>query len=107
MNLSLIYICIIFQVDIVFEMEDESFYSALTTLIQTSKRPIVLTLGSTEERVLTQIQDKIKSYFDIFYFLSPDQSIACKFSICIYTWNGFLCFDCHFLTQAAICGVCV
>ncbi|XP_046437052.1 uncharacterized protein LOC124188452 [Daphnia pulex] len=73
------------DVDIVFEMEDESFYNALTTLIQTSKRPIVLTLGSTEERALTQIQDKIKSYFDIFYFLSPDQSTACGYlwSVCL------------------------
>jgi hypothetical protein len=71
-------------------MEDESFYNALTTLIQTSKRPIVLTLGSTEERALTQIQDKIKSYFDIFYFLSPDQSTACKFSILKRFRNGFL-----------------
>lgn len=73
------------DVDIVFESEDESFYNALTTLIQTSKRPIVLTLGSTEERALTLIQDKIKSYFDIVYFLSPDPATACGYlwSVCL------------------------
>ena len=66
------------QVDIVFETEDESFYSALTTLINTTKRPIILTLGAKEERVLLAIKERIKTCFDVIHFDSPDLLATCN-----------------------------
>ena len=67
------------QVDIVFESEDESFYAALSTLILTSKRPVIMTLGSTDARALDVMQDKIKSQFTVVEFNSPDLSTACNY----------------------------
>lgn len=84
--------CFSFQVDIVFEAEDESFYGALTTLIQTSKRPIVMTLGTTQERALTLVQDKIKSFFDVILFTSPEIPTTCKncvFLLFLRFWKPF------------------
>jgi len=74
-------------VDIVFESEDESadpssdsgFYSALTTLLQTSKRPVIMTLSNIEERALLTIQDKVKSYFEVVDLISPDLPSVCKY----------------------------
>lgn len=72
------------KVDIVFESEDECFYGALTTLIQTSKRPVIMTLGSVEERALSQIQEKVKGDFDVLAFDSPESSSVCKLLFSYY-----------------------
>jgi len=73
---------LVLQVDIVFEAEDESFYSALATLINTTKRPIVLTLGSKQERALLAIKEKIRTCFDVVHFDSPDLLSTCN-HICL------------------------
>lgn len=66
------------QVDIVFESEDESFYAALSTLILTTKRPVIMTLGSTEARTLDIVQEKIKSHYDVITLNSPDLPTTCN-----------------------------
>ena len=77
----------VLQVDIVFESEDESFYSALSTLIGNTKRPIVLTLGSKQERDLLTIKDKIRTCFDVVRFASPDLLTTCN------AIDSFIIFD--------------
>lgn len=64
--------------DIVFESEDESFYSALSTLMNTSKRPIVLTLSCERESNAVAVREKIKSYTDVLTYQSPDLPTTCN-----------------------------
>jgi len=77
------------DVDIVFESEDESFYSALSTLIGNTKRPIVLTLGSKQERDLLTIKDKIRTCFDVVRFASPDLLTTCGYVWCLCLSKGY------------------
>ena len=64
--------------DIVFESEDENFYSALSTLMNTSKRPIVMTVSSDSDHVLIPLQERIRRYFNILHYESAQLDIACK-----------------------------